>query len=115
MFDQRSSSKLCEFSSHWGTVHGQSHIIQSSSRSASVVGDNAKISILFVIRSLNRGGAERQLLELLRQIDKAQFAPSLITMYTDGELISEVSTIEGLQILSLSKKSRWDVSPIWRF
>src|SRR5436305_9702289 len=76
---------------------------------------NAKIQIFFLIRSLNYGGAERQLIELAKGLDKTRFAVTLATFYDGGALRPEIEGIEGVTVLSLRKKGRWDVMPfLWR-
>ncbi len=75
-------------------------------------GAGRKVSVLFVIRSLDRGGAERQILELLSGIDKGRFAVALVTLYDGGALFGEAESIEGLQLHSFGKQARWDLGPV---
>ncbi len=63
-----------------------------------------------MIRSRNIGGAERQLLTLLAAIDRSRIEPVVVTFYSEGELLSEVSQLH-VKILSAKKSSRWDVLP----
>jgi glycosyltransferase involved in cell wall biosynthesis len=72
------------------------------------------IRVFFIIRSLERGGRERQLYELLRRIDKDRFEPSLITLYDGGSMRRQFESIPNLKLFSLGKKSRWDVGVLWR-
>jgi glycosyltransferase involved in cell wall biosynthesis len=67
--------------------------------------------ILFLIRSLERGGAERQLIELLKGLDKTRFDVTLATFYSGGALRSETEVIPGIKVVSLAKGGRWDVGP----
>lgn len=71
-----------------------------------------KRSILFVIRSLDTGGAERQLLNLLSDIDKSRFAVGLVTLYDGGALRPEAETVEGIKVYSLHKRGRWDLATL---
>jgi glycosyltransferase involved in cell wall biosynthesis len=64
--------------------------------------------VLFLIRSLNVGGAEKQLLTLLNAIDRDQIHPILLTFYSGGELLSEFEKTQ-VKILSAQKNGRWDV------
>jgi glycosyltransferase involved in cell wall biosynthesis len=69
-----------------------------------------KINILFVLTKLELGGAQGQLLELIRRLDKGRFSPFLFTS-RKGLLIPEASSIEGLFL----KRSRWlkrQISPL---
>ncbi|HEX4266678.1 MAG TPA: glycosyltransferase [Steroidobacteraceae bacterium] len=65
--------------------------------------------VTFVIRRLNRGGAERQLLELLKGLDKARFEVDAITLYPGGALWEEACSVPGVRIQHLGKKGRWHV------
>jgi glycosyltransferase involved in cell wall biosynthesis len=71
--------------------------------------------IFFLIRSLHPGGAERQLIELAKGLDKARFHVTVATFYDGGELDAEIEGIAGITSLSLGKRGRWDVVPfMWR-
>ncbi len=70
-----------------------------------------RCKVLFVIRALAYGGAERQLIELVRAIDKDQFRVTVVTFYDAGKLGDEVRAIAGIRVVSLHKKGRWDLVP----
>jgi glycosyltransferase involved in cell wall biosynthesis len=70
--------------------------------------EQSRVRLLFVIRSLDHGGAERQLIALAKGLDKDRFAVSVVTFYDGGALRSEIEGIEGVQLLSLQKRGRWD-------
>lgn len=72
------------------------------------------IKVVFVIRQFVHGGAERQLVELLRHIDKDRFAPTVICLYPGGGLWDEVRQIPHVTVWDLGKASRWDMAPVWR-
>jgi glycosyltransferase involved in cell wall biosynthesis len=65
--------------------------------------------VLFLIRSLNRGGAERQLIDLASALDQKHFEVALATFYDVGELRCELEKIAGVKLYSLHKKGRWDI------
>jgi hypothetical protein len=65
--------------------------------------------LLFVTRSLNVGGAERQLCELARGLSGPDFAVTVVAFYDGGELKEELETIPRIRTISLGKRSRWDV------
>jgi glycosyltransferase involved in cell wall biosynthesis len=67
------------------------------------------IRIVFIIRSLETGGAERQLFELVRGLDKTIFSISILVFYPGGELTSELEDIEGVKIICMGKNGRWDL------
>ncbi len=47
---------------------------------------------MFVLGSLGGGGTERQVVEILRRIDRSRFTPMLHLIYRSGELLSEIPT-----------------------
>ena len=51
---------------------------------------NTRTRVLFVIGSMGGGGAERQVLEILRRIDRTRFEPILYLAIKQGELLNEV-------------------------
>ncbi len=59
------------------------------------------------IRSLNIGGAERQFLELAKNIDKNKFDVVIYTMYK-GPQDSIANGLEGVEHIPLGKKNRYD-------
>lgn len=61
-----------------------------------------KMNILYVITKLELGGAQKQLLSLIRELDKERFRPFLFTA-EEGLLIPEALSINGLTLI----KSRY--------
>ena len=57
-----------------------------------------KINILYVITKLELGGAQKQLLSLIRGLDKERFNPYLLTA-CDGLLIDAAKNIPGLRLI----------------
>lgn len=73
------------------------------------------IRILFLNRRFDYGGAERQLIELVKGLDKTRFEVSLATFYDGGGLRQEIEAVEGVKLISLRKKARWDLlSFLWQ-
>jgi glycosyltransferase involved in cell wall biosynthesis len=70
--------------------------------------EQSKARLLFVIRDLDHGGAQRQLITLVKGLDKNRFAVSVVTFYDGGALRPEIEAIECVQVLSLQKRGRWD-------
>jgi glycosyltransferase involved in cell wall biosynthesis len=71
--------------------------------------------VFFLIRSLERGGAERQLIELVRELASSGFEVAVCTFYDGGALRGELERIPGVSLISLGKQSRWDVLGfLWR-
>jgi glycosyltransferase involved in cell wall biosynthesis len=72
------------------------------------------VRVLFMTRSLNTGGAQRQLTELVRAIDKRRFDITVATFYPGGKYWDEMCAIPGVRVTSLEKFGRWDVTGAWR-
>jgi len=66
------------------------------------------IRVAFLIRSLEAGGAERQLVALARGLDRRAFAPTVITFYAGGALEAELAAAE-VPLVCLHKRGRWDL------
>lgn len=76
---------------------------------------NSVTRIVFLIRSLNYGGAQRQLITLLKALDKRLFQVTVATFYDGGGLRPELEQVEGIRVVSLHKRGRWDTLPfLWR-
>ncbi|MBN1427557.1 MAG: glycosyltransferase [Anaerolineae bacterium] len=72
-------------------------------------------NLTFLNRQFDIGGAERQLIELLKHIDKRRFRVTVVTFYNNGTLQPEVEAIEGIHQINLNKRGRYDIIPfLWR-
>lgn len=69
-----------------------------------------KIRILFLTRTLGIGGRERQLVTLVKGLDKNRFDVTVVTFYDGGEFRDILKREPGVQVLSLGKKGRWDLA-----
>jgi len=67
------------------------------------------IRLFLLIRSLHVGGAERQLIELVKGLDKRRFNITVCLFYNEGEFRSELVGRPNVTLLSLEKASRWDL------
>lgn len=68
-------------------------------------------NILFIVSGLHSGGAERQLLNLLKGLNKNEFNVRLIIMSHSGERVKEAMNI-GIKVHFVIRKWRWDLTPI---
>lgn len=64
--------------------------------------------VLFLTRSLNVGGAERQLLTLADSLDRTKIDPVIVTFYSGGKMLPEFEN-RGIRVRAAEKRSRWDV------
>lgn len=69
------------------------------------------MKILFLINSLQVGGAERQLLVLAKYLSKSVEDVVILTFYSSYELLT-ACRLENIKLISLAKKGRWD---FWKF
>jgi glycosyltransferase involved in cell wall biosynthesis len=67
------------------------------------------IRLLFLIRDLEVGGTQRQLVELVRALDKRRFVVTVATFYDGGTLRAELRGQPGIRVVSLHKTGRWDL------
>lgn len=66
------------------------------------------LRVVYLIRSLDLGGAERQLVALARGHDRTQFEPHVISVYPGGVLEAELREA-GVALHCLDKAGRWDL------
>jgi glycosyltransferase involved in cell wall biosynthesis len=67
-----------------------------------------KTKVAFIIRDLNYGGAQRQLITLVKGINKQSFDVTLLYFYSGGILLKDLKD-SGCRIICLEKQARWDV------
>lgn len=70
-------------------------------------------TVLYPINGLKIGGAEQQLLELVRGLDKGRFRPVVAPLYGGGALEPEFRAVPGVEVLPLNRRGRFDFSPLW--
>ena len=70
-------------------------------------GDCKMINLVLSIRSLDIGGAERQFIELVKNIDKNKFNVLVCTMY-GGVQENIIKNIPNIKYVNLEKKGRYD-------
>lgn len=67
-----------------------------------------KPSIFLLIRSLETGGAERQLTYLAKELHSRGFTVTVGLFYRRGPLVGELEAA-GVPVIDLGKKGRWDI------
>ena len=67
------------------------------------------IRVLILTRRFEYGGAERQLVELIKGLDKNVFSLTVAPFYDGGPLLREIEGIPGVEVVPLRKRGRWDV------
>lgn len=66
--------------------------------------------VLFFLRSLDRGGTEKQLYYLARGLKERGVQVAVLTFYSEGTLTQEFLNL-GVPVHSLKKAGRWDIFP----
>lgn len=67
-----------------------------------------RITVMFPVNKLIVGGAEQQLLELVRGMDKNRFEPIVVSLYPGGALEPEVKALPGVELICLNRKGQYD-------
>ena len=71
----------------------------------------AKTRLCFLIRRLNEGGAQRQIVELVKGLDQPHHAVTVVSLYSGGRFSADVAHLPHVSYFSLAKHGRWDVVP----
>lgn len=71
-----------------------------------------KKKVFFLIRSLERGGAERQLVLLAIELNRRGHQVSVVVFYDGGPFAAELKTA-GVRLIVLDKSGRWDILPFF--
>lgn len=72
--------------------------------------------VLLLIRKLNLGGAQRQLVALAEGLDKERFDVHVATFYPGGHFAGLAEELQGVHLHCLDKKGRWDIPGfLWRY
>ncbi len=66
------------------------------------------INVMFLIRSLAVGGAERQLCVLAKNLHKKGHSVKVVVFYENKHLESDLFD-SGVSIIELKRKGRWDL------
>ena len=75
----------------------------------------APFRVAILVRSLDAGGAERQLVEILRGLPAGRCEVLVASLYDAGALRAEIETCPAVTLRSFSKRRRWDLAPVlWR-
>jgi len=79
-----------------------------------VISDKRPVSIFLLVRSLELGGAERQLVLLATGLHERGYRVQVAVFYKRGPLVEELDRA-GVAIIDLGKRGRWDlIGFVWR-
>jgi len=79
-----------------------------SASSPAVLYMRERIRVAFLIRALDVGGAQRQIMTLARSLDQKIFEVTVLTLYNGGALAGDLRGT-GVRVIALDKRSRWDL------
>ena len=69
---------------------------------------NGRITVMFPLNQLGVGGAEQQLMELVKGMDKNRFEPIVVSLYPGGALEPEIKATPGVELICLNRRGRFD-------
>ena len=73
------------------------------------------IKVCLLIRQLNLGGAQRQLVALAKRLDPLCYRVTVLTFYPGGVFAEELQSQPHIEVQCLNKRGRWDlVCFYWR-
>lgn len=70
-----------------------------------------RLKVCLLVNDLRIGGAERQLIELARGLDRSRFDPLVVTLYSGGALEAELRAA-GIEPRSLDRRHKLDFAPV---
>lgn len=70
------------------------------------------VNVLFIIWSLEKGGAERFLVSLVKYLDKNKIKPIVCCLNWKGEWAKELED-RGIKVIALNKKGKFDIAVIF--
>jgi glycosyltransferase involved in cell wall biosynthesis len=89
-------------------VNGLEQAIDSGALAAQSAAAHRRIKVVFLIRVLGVGGAERQLVELAKALDRRTFEIVVLCFYEGGAFAKDLLAA-GIPVISLHKRGRWEV------
>ena len=72
------------------------------------------MKLLFVIDSLRFGGAERQLVELVKGLDKTRFTITVVSLKMERDSYAKAIEGLGVELLYIERLARFDLTPVFR-
>jgi len=73
-----------------------------------------RLSVALLVNDLRMGGAERQLVELAKGLDKARFRVLVVTLYSGQPLEKELRDADGVTLISLERSGKYDFRTVLR-
>jgi len=71
------------------------------------------VRVAYVIGGLGKGGAEYQLVELLRHLDRRHVAPTVVSLSADGHWAAAIRAL-GIPVVQIPQRHRLEPRRLWR-
>jgi glycosyltransferase involved in cell wall biosynthesis len=68
-----------------------------------------RMRVLYLITDLARDGAQRQLLELVKGLDKTRFRPIVLILHPSGPMENEFKAVPGARLIFLKRRGKYDL------
>ena len=72
------------------------------------------LTVALLVNDLRMGGAERQLVELAKGLDKTRFRVRVVTLYAGQPLEEELRDRDGVTLVSLGRGGKYDFRTVFR-
>jgi len=73
-----------------------------------------RLTVMLLVNDLRIGGAERQLVELARGLDKTRFRAIVVTLYPGQPFEKDLCDVPGVELRSLNRSGKYDAVALLR-
>jgi hypothetical protein len=73
-----------------------------------------RLTVMLLVDDLRIGGAQRQVVELARGLDKQRYRVIVGTLYRGQPFESDLLAEPGISLLSLDRSGKYDIRPVFR-
>lgn len=73
-----------------------------------------RLTVLLLVNDLRIGGAERQVVELARGLDKQRFRVIVSTLYSGQPFEGDLEDVPGVELMPLNRRGKFDVSALFK-
>lgn len=73
-----------------------------------------RLTVMLLVNDLRIGGAERQLVELARGLDKSRFRVLAATLYSGQPFEADLRDCDGVELISLDRRGKFDFGTLFK-
>lgn len=73
-----------------------------------------RLTVMLLVNDLRIGGAERQLVELARGLDKERFRVLVATLYAGQPFENDLEDCPGVELVSLNRRGKFDITTLFK-